>query len=96
MDDGLKATLLGLWMALFVVFAGRKFTQPIKVNPSFIPVLINQIYAVSYRFCFPLKDDIGDKSVFIFNSLPEEEKKLLIEKLERQNYADNLDKRVRD
>ncbi|KAL8121474.1 uncharacterized protein LOC141659096 [Apium graveolens] len=56
MDDGLKTTLLGLWMALFVVFAGRKFTQPIK-------------------------DDIGDKSVFIFNSLPEEEKKLLIEKL---------------
>ncbi|KAK1365572.1 Glycine-tRNA ligase [Heracleum sosnowskyi] len=51
MDDGLKTTLLGLWMALFVVFAGRKFTQPIK-------------------------DDIGDKSVFIFNSLPEEEKKL--------------------
>ncbi|XP_074360388.1 uncharacterized protein LOC141700573 [Apium graveolens] len=56
MDDGLKTTLLGLWMALFVVFAERKFTQPIK-------------------------DDIGDKSVFIFNSLPEEEKKLLIEKL---------------
>ncbi|XP_074363181.1 uncharacterized protein LOC141703636 [Apium graveolens] len=56
MDDGLKTTLLGLWMALFVVFAGRMFTQPIK-------------------------DDIGDKSVFIFNSLPEEEKKLLIEKL---------------
>ncbi|KAL8131238.1 hypothetical protein AgCh_007238 [Apium graveolens] len=56
MDDGLKTTLLGLWMALFVVFAGREFTQPIK-------------------------DDIGDKSVFIFNSLPEEEKELLIEKL---------------
>lgn len=68
MDDGLKTTLLGLWMALFVVFAGRKFTQPIK-------------------------DDIGDKSVFIFNSLPEEEKKLVIEKLEKQNYTDNLDKR---
>lgn len=70
MDEGLKTTLLGLWMALFVVFAGRKFTQPIK-------------------------DDIGDKSVFIFQSLPEEEKKLLIEKLklEQQNYTDNLDKR---
>lgn len=31
MDDGVKLALLGLWMALFVIFAGRKFTQPIKV-----------------------------------------------------------------
>ncbi|KAL2519765.1 hypothetical protein Adt_16012 [Abeliophyllum distichum] len=60
MDDGAKVALLGLWMALFLVFAGRKFTQPIK-------------------------DDIGDKSVFIFNALPEEEKRTLIEKLEGQN-----------
>ncbi|CAA2975106.1 uncharacterized protein LOC111381243 [Olea europaea subsp. europaea] len=59
-DDGSKVALLGVWMALFVVFAGRKFTQPIK-------------------------DDIGDKSVFIFNALPEEEKRTLTEKLERQN-----------
>ncbi|KAK8706503.1 hypothetical protein V6N13_050065 [Hibiscus sabdariffa] len=59
MDDGVKLTLLGSWMALFVIFAGRKFTQPIK-------------------------DDIGDKSVFVFNSLPEDEKRALIEKLEKQ------------
>ncbi|KAJ0045364.1 hypothetical protein Pint_05390 [Pistacia integerrima] len=59
MDDGVKLTLLGSWMALFVIFAGRKFTQPIK-------------------------DDIGDKSVFTFNSLSEDEKKALIEKLEQQ------------
>ncbi|CAK9144409.1 unnamed protein product [Ilex paraguariensis] len=31
MDDGVKVTLLGVWMALFLIFAGRKFTQPIKV-----------------------------------------------------------------
>ncbi|KAJ7010610.1 hypothetical protein NC653_001158 [Populus alba x Populus x berolinensis] len=31
MDDGAKLTLLASWMALFVIFAGRKFTQPIKV-----------------------------------------------------------------
>lgn len=31
MDDGVKLSLLGSWMALFVLFAGRKFTQPIKV-----------------------------------------------------------------
>ncbi|XP_073274243.1 uncharacterized protein [Primulina huaijiensis] len=61
MDDGTKLTILGFWMALFVVFAGRKFTQPIK-------------------------DDIGDKSVFIFNALTEPEKAALVEKLEEQNY----------
>ncbi|CAN1181415.1 hypothetical protein LINPERPRIM_LOCUS29355 [Linum perenne] len=59
MDDGVKLGLLGSWMALFVIFAGRKFTQPIK-------------------------DDIGDKSVFIFNAMSEEEKKSLIQKLEQQ------------
>ncbi|XP_073039916.1 uncharacterized protein [Primulina eburnea] len=61
MDDGTKLTILGFWMALFVVFAGRKFTQPIK-------------------------DDIGDKSVFIFNALTEPEKAALVQKLEEQNY----------
>ncbi|KAF2288371.1 hypothetical protein GH714_007155 [Hevea brasiliensis] len=65
MDDGLKLALLGSWMALFVIFAGRKFTQPIK-------------------------DDIGDKSVFMFNSLPEDEKKALVEKLEQQKFSQDL------
>uniref|UniRef100_A0A6M2F2N9 Uncharacterized protein n=1 Tax=Populus davidiana TaxID=266767 RepID=A0A6M2F2N9_9ROSI len=60
MDDGAKLTLLASWMALFVIFAGRKFTQPIK-------------------------DDIGDKSVFMFNSLPDDEKKALIENLSNKN-----------
>ncbi|XP_031097727.1 uncharacterized protein LOC116001910 [Ipomoea triloba] len=64
MDDGVKVTLLSVWMALFLVFAGRKFTQPIK-------------------------DDIGDKSVFIFNALPEEEKAALIDKLDLQKYQEN-------
>ncbi|KAJ6712530.1 F3H9.20 PROTEIN [Salix purpurea] len=59
MDDGVKLALLASWMTLFVIFAGRKFTQPIK-------------------------DDIGDKSVFMFNSLPDDEKKALIKKLEQQ------------
>ncbi|XP_077212112.1 integral membrane family protein [Tasmannia lanceolata] len=64
MDDGLKLSLLGVWMALFAVFAGRKFTQPIK-------------------------DDIGDKSVFMFNALSEEEKQALVQKLE-QEFGQNL------
>ncbi|CAI9275240.1 unnamed protein product [Lactuca saligna] len=59
MDDGVKVSLLGVWMALFVIFAARKFTQPIK-------------------------DDIGDKSVFLFDALPEEEKAALVKKLEQQ------------
>ncbi|KAL5979602.1 hypothetical protein ACLOJK_019508 [Asimina triloba] len=59
MDDNAKLSLLGAWMVLFIIFAARKFTQPIK-------------------------DDIGDKSVFMFNALPEEEKQALIEQLERQ------------
>ncbi|KAG0488234.1 hypothetical protein HPP92_007045 [Vanilla planifolia] len=59
MEDGAKLSLLALWMALFVVFAGRKFQQPIK-------------------------DDIGDKSIFIFNDLSEEEKKTLLQKLEEK------------
>lgn len=63
MDNGVKLSLLGLWMALFVVFAARKFQQPIK-------------------------DDIGDKSVFVFNALPEEEKKALLQKLEQRNFQE--------
>ncbi|KAL6202370.1 hypothetical protein ACLB2K_026078 [Fragaria x ananassa] len=64
MMEYVKLSLLGSWMALFVLFAGRKFTQPIK-------------------------DDIGDKSVFIFQSLPEDEKKALVKKLEQQEYSQN-------
>lgn len=38
MDDGVKLSLLGSWMALFVIFAGRKFTQPIKV-PYYLGII---------------------------------------------------------
>ncbi|KAI3958610.1 hypothetical protein MKW92_007745 [Papaver armeniacum] len=66
MDDGLKFSLLGIWMVLFGIFAARKFTQPIK-------------------------DDIGDKSVFIFNALPEKEKKDLLEKLGQADLMQDID-----
>ncbi|KAM2865941.1 hypothetical protein COP2_022058 [Malus domestica] len=66
MDNGVKLSLLGSWMALFVIFAGRKFTQPIK-------------------------DDTGDKFVFTFNSLPEDEKKALIQKFEQRKFNQDLD-----
>ncbi|XP_010478179.1 PREDICTED: uncharacterized protein LOC104757152 [Camelina sativa] len=62
MNDEAKLVLLGTWMALFLVFAGRKFTQPIK-------------------------DDIGDKSVFTFMSLSEDEKKALVTRLEQEKLG---------
>ncbi|KAJ9186148.1 hypothetical protein P3X46_005683 [Hevea brasiliensis] len=65
MDDGVKLALLVSWMTLFVIFAGRKFTQSIK-------------------------DDVGDKSVFMFNSVPEVGKKALIGKLEQQRFRQDL------
>lgn len=40
---------------------------------------------------FFFQDDIGDKSVFMFNSLSENEKKALIEQLEQQKLSQNLD-----
>lgn len=39
---------------------------------------------------FIFKDDIGDKSIFMFNSLPEDEKNALIEKLEQQKLSQDL------
>lgn len=59
MDDEVQLGLLAAWMALFAVFASRKFTQPIK-------------------------DDIGDKSVFMFNALPEDAKQALLQQLQEQ------------
>ena len=32
MDVGVEKGLLAVWMALFALFAARKFTQPIKVR----------------------------------------------------------------
>lgn len=95
MDDSTKLTLLGVWMALFVVFAGRKFTQPIKVCWHCLPachvVLIFKRDLLLNAFAFILQDDIGDKSVFMFNAMSEEEKAVLLEKLEKQNSPQNLD-----
>jgi len=51
--------LLVTTSAAVAVFAGRKYTQPVK-------------------------DDIGDKSVFMFRKLPEEEQKVRIQQLQQQ------------
>lgn len=59
MDETVQLGFLATWMALFGLFASRKFTQPIK-------------------------DDIGDKSVFMFNALPEEAQQALLQKLQQQ------------
>ncbi|GJP83595.1 hypothetical protein CLOP_g13728, partial [Closterium sp. NIES-67] len=59
MDVTFEKGLLAVWMALFAVFAARKFTQPVK-------------------------DDIGDKSVFIFQALPEQQQQELLARLNMQ------------
>lgn len=47
MDEGVKFNLLVVWMALFVVFAGRKFFQPIKVESA----IFLELHAAT-SFCF--------------------------------------------
>jgi len=92
MDNSTKSGLLGVWMVLFTIFAARKFQQPIKVK--YLPMICIRII-LSYCFASSIKsdsfilflivkDDISDKSIFMFNALPEEEKNALIQKLERQ------------
>ncbi|KAH0469468.1 hypothetical protein IEQ34_001026 [Dendrobium chrysotoxum] len=39
------------------------------------------------KFQQPIKDDIGDKSVFTFNALPEADKDALIKKLQKKMMA---------
>lgn len=59
MDETVQLGLLAAWMALFALFASRKFTQSIK-------------------------DDIGDKSVFMFNALSGDEQQALLLRLQEQ------------
>lgn len=57
-DRRLPQVLLAAFTALVVVFAARKFTQPVK-------------------------DDIGDKSVFQFQALPEAEQQAKLAAMQR-------------
>ncbi|CAK9205011.1 unnamed protein product [Sphagnum troendelagicum] len=66
MDEKVQFGLLLTWMALFSLFASRKFTQPIK-------------------------DDIGDKSVFMFNALPEESKQAVIARIQEQSGKEKVE-----
>lgn len=50
MDDGVKLNLLASWMALFVIFAGRKFTQPIKVPSRLIEQIILLMLLIFWAF----------------------------------------------
>jgi len=62
MDETVQLGLLAAWMALFALFASRKFTQSIK-------------------------DDIGDKSVFMFIALPEDAQQALLRRLQEQKQT---------
>lgn len=66
MDETVQLGLLAAWMALFALFASRKFTQSIK-------------------------DDIGDKSVFMFNALPGDEQQALLLRLQEQQTVPSQD-----
>ena len=46
--------------------------------------------SMDLRCTLAFKDDIGDKSVFMFNSLLEDEKKELLDKLEQQQFGEKL------
>jgi hypothetical protein len=52
--------------------------------PPFVADILLPVSNLTISFFFTIQDDIGDKSVFMFNALPEEEKNALIQKLERQ------------
>lgn len=49
------------------------------------------IVALCNWFLICFQDDIGDKSVFMFNALGEDEKKALIAKLELQELSQSAD-----
>lgn len=66
MDETVQLGLLAAWMALFALFASRKFTQSIK-------------------------DDIGDKSVFMFNALSGDEQQALLLRLQEQQTVPSQD-----
>eukprot|EP00244_Chara_vulgaris_P011011 TRINITY_DN5280_c0_g1_i3.p1 TRINITY_DN5280_c0_g1~~TRINITY_DN5280_c0_g1_i3.p1 ORF type:complete len:419 (+),score=45.22 TRINITY_DN5280_c0_g1_i3:170-1426(+) len=48
-------------------------------------VILFNIFAAR-KFTQPVKDDIGDKSIFIFNALPEDEKDAFLASLQQQRY----------
>ncbi|GBG68960.1 hypothetical protein CBR_g3659 [Chara braunii] len=48
-------------------------------------VILFNIFAAR-KFTQPVKDDIGDKSIFIFNALPEDEKEAFLVNLQQQRY----------
>ncbi|OVA17366.1 Protein of unknown function DUF2301 [Macleaya cordata] len=58
----------------------------LKLNLLGVWMVLFGIFAAR-KFTQPIKDDIGDKSVFIFNALPEKEKKTLLEKLGEQSLS---------
>ncbi len=127
MDEKVQFGLLLTWMALFSLFASRKFTQPIKVNCCryahtrlvnvvmyhvtvhlslmFYPVIRGvdtnptscnfvvvflitlSIFTSTEVGCWVWRweqDDIGDKSVFMFNALPEESKQAVIARIQEE------------
>ncbi|KAL6574313.1 hypothetical protein OROHE_001217 [Orobanche hederae] len=97
----IKRTLQSLWaigalgsLAMYVTVAqpsGMSLVEYVVRNPVAV-WFVGPLFASLTGLVFKegLVDDIGDKSVFMFNALAEEEKVVLMEKLEEQNYSQNL------
>lgn len=67
----------------------RKEVYPAHQGKLLILIFLKYIINPCTKFpdlelLFNIKDDIGDKSVFVFNSLRDDEKTALIKKLEQQ------------
>jgi hypothetical protein len=61
-SEGFERGAVGVWVALMLAFAARKYTQEVK-------------------------DDIGDKSVFIFNAMSDEERDEFVRSMNRDDPA---------
>jgi len=61
-SEGFERGAVGVWVALMLAFAARKYTQEVK-------------------------DDIGDKSVFIFNAMSDEERDGFMRNMNRDDPA---------
>lgn len=58
--------------------------------------VVHFIVALCDQFLIYFQDDIGDKSVFMFNALGEDEQRALIAKLEQQEVSQIADQNIRN
>lgn len=79
------------WKKIYSAYKGTLFLAEYKPCTSFHRGLAIyesiKISLIIFNLVLFLKDDIGDKSVFTFMSLSEDEKKAIVEKLEQEKLG---------